>query len=602
MFTFKWAKEELKTDIKVDFLFKFTCRELNNLSSKFSNLEELFKLNVKYKDIFRDITFDDLMEISDRVLVVIDGVDELKDIYLMGNPSCKNQLILDLIDPKAIWLPNHKSIVCGRPKACELVKRQFKCYHKTIEVCGFSEENVNNYIKKFFGEHYEQKGVAVQKLIESSYNLRSLSRVPVFLWVICNIYKEDKITAPINTYTELCFYSCLILLKKHFGEKSKNFTKLMDVVLDQDIMQVLHSIVVLSVKTYMDNKVVFTEDDIKSLNYSYHLEETGFITKYEGTNDIEPNYQFRHLVLQEFLCSLYICITKGISSYYLSNRELSSCKPTILGIHRLLRMKDNNLFLKFYDSLTKINESHSSYLSKMSRPFNILWFNRFVMKNTLEVPDQMIKGEKLVISTFNPVCSEFLAFYKESNIHELNVPTITSVDILLLSSYKDYKNIGNLIKDLGINNNITIQEGFHPNYIAIDNLSFAQLALGKEYDVKIFPIYDSSNVRERASNVRERVFYERSKATLILDVEARNAPILTSEGLPYGTNRYLRGEIVKNARNVYLDYDGLGNIRTLRTISAIIEVLAKEYSCRKILISSRVYEMCNESIDESARS
>ena len=258
-------------------------------------------------------------------------------------------------------------------------------------------------------------------------------------------------------------------------------------------------------------------------------------------------------------------------------------------------MKDNNLFIKFYDSLEKIDDAHSSYLAKVSKPFNLVWFNRFVLKNTLEIPYQMIKGEKLLISTFNSVCSEFLSLYKESNIHELTAPTIKSVDIRLLSSYRDYRNIGNLIKDLGVVNNITIREVFRPNFIAIENVSFAQLALGAEYDVIIFPVYTSSYVAEF-------VFYERNKATLLIDVQPRNAPIMTSDGLPYSINRYLTGEIVKNARNVFLDYDGSIHTSCSRMVSTIIVVLAKEYPNRKISISSRVHDMCAEIIDDSIRS
>ena len=127
--------------------------------------------------------------------------------------------------------------------------------------------------------------------------------------------------------------------------------------MDKKIIGVLHSIMVLSVKTYMDNKVVFTEKDIQSLKCPYHLEETGFIIKYEGSNEQAPNYQFRHLVLQEFLCSLHICITKGISPFH-SNRELSSCKATILGIHRLLRTDENKLFHEFYSHLVKIDQEY----------------------------------------------------------------------------------------------------------------------------------------------------------------------------------------------------------------------------------------------------
>ena len=106
MFCFKWAKGELKNQANIDFIFKFNCREINNISDRFSSLEELFL--DQYADIFRQINFADLKEIADRVLIIVDGIDELQQL---SKDCCYHQLIFDLINPKGKWLKNHKSIV-----------------------------------------------------------------------------------------------------------------------------------------------------------------------------------------------------------------------------------------------------------------------------------------------------------------------------------------------------------------------------------------------------------------------------------------------------------------------------------------------------------
>ncbi|XP_066923559.1 nucleotide-binding oligomerization domain-containing protein 2-like [Clytia hemisphaerica] len=147
MLTLKWAKDEIPDLLAIEFVFKFTCRDLNDTSGKFSNIQELFEL--KFPEVFESITFDDLMEISDRVLVIVDGLDELKDIFVDSNFAASSadslaQLVFTLLDPKGDWLKNHKVLACGRPKAIEHVKTNLprNSKRKTIEVCGFDDENI----------------------------------------------------------------------------------------------------------------------------------------------------------------------------------------------------------------------------------------------------------------------------------------------------------------------------------------------------------------------------------------------------------------------------------------------------------------------------
>ena len=138
MFTFKWAKNELKNDSKFDFVFKFTCREINTVLKEFSTLKELFEL--KFSEVFSSISFDELNEVSDNVLIIVDGLDELKDIYQMDGENKNAQdpdhlrIIFNLMIPKFSFLQNQKSIICGRPKALEFVKKQLhtRCKIKTI--------------------------------------------------------------------------------------------------------------------------------------------------------------------------------------------------------------------------------------------------------------------------------------------------------------------------------------------------------------------------------------------------------------------------------------------------------------------------------------
>ena len=146
MVALKWAKRELgKAFAKVDFLFRFNCRELNNLLRRGLTLEDL--LMQSYPTIFKEISLQDLMHISERVLIMVDGMDELSGIYQIDNrEEDETQVVFQLMNPKQKpFLKNHKTIVSGRPKACEFVRAQFTRKNlktKVIQVCGFNSLNV----------------------------------------------------------------------------------------------------------------------------------------------------------------------------------------------------------------------------------------------------------------------------------------------------------------------------------------------------------------------------------------------------------------------------------------------------------------------------
>ncbi|XP_066929390.1 uncharacterized protein [Clytia hemisphaerica] len=481
MFTYKWAKRELRNTASIEFMFHFRCRELNIISNSFNSLEGLFQL--KYPNL--EISFKDLKEISERVLIVVDGLDELNISENLSTSKTTNQIVFKLLNPKGAWLPNHKVITCGRPKASEFVKKQLpvNSRRKNIELCGFDDENIRKYIENFFGEQ-KDRADTVQERIEQSYDLRIMARVPVFLYSICSVYKEQLIRAPINTQTELSFFATLIFIKNHFNKKSKGYETVRDIVQDKNVAKVLLCLMELSTTTYMQNKILFRQSEISLLDSPIPLEETGFLSKH-SSNLLEPSFQFRHLILQEFLTGLQICVTKDIKPFS-GNVELSSCKPTILGIQRMLKMEENELFLLLYKNLEAIHQSRKPD-SKAETAFT---FDKFVGE-FLKIPPSMIKNNGiLIIDTFENDCVEFLTLYKESRENFIPAP-FTSAEINVKGNYKDVLNIVNLINDLNIKD-IDMLHVDEPKYSEYEKHLISLSALGDDYKTVIEIGYQKS--------------------------------------------------------------------------------------------------------------
>ena len=430
-----------------DFVFLFSCREINILLDTIKTAKEL--LCHKYPEVFDIISLSDLESISDRVLIVVDGLDELQNIYdvhEMNKRPLNFELVSSLIDTKKGISKNHKVIVCGRPKACELVKQQFKHKSKTIDVCGFNEDNIMKYIDQFFNQR-EVKARKVKEALRISSNLKVMATVPVFLWVICSVYGQELVTKPLNTYTELYTYASLIFLRNHFrGKAQQNSMSLFEVLENDEIMSSVYALMALSVQTYMQNKVLFTEDDIKVFICPTQLEKTGFILRYNRGNLRKPVYQFKHLVLQEYFCGLSLCVTKWVSPY-LSNRELSSCAPVIFGINRLLKEGQNELFISFFKKLSEINGLKMRFVTKyILIPYRHRVFRKYLSQNSLEIPDCMIRDDVLLINASVPECQEFMILLFESRF-KLECP-FTSSKIVGNFSETDYRNALYLLKTL----------------------------------------------------------------------------------------------------------------------------------------------------------
>ncbi|XP_066931512.1 uncharacterized protein [Clytia hemisphaerica] len=475
MFALRWVRNQLNPDTPLDFVFLFSCREINLLQGRFVSIEDLFK--EKYPKVFDRISLKDLAPIADRILIIVDGVDELQGVYESQNNSSMSpfQTIFSLINTHGTVLKGHKSIACGRPKACDYIRRflqteiglQNRTNIKTVEVCGFNDAQIDKYIEKFFAGNKE-KADRVREAIRISDNLRIMASTPVLIWVIAIVYSEDLITKPLNTYTELYMYACLVFLRNHMHGTRANYHKpLIELLDDEEIYECVYALMVLSVKTYMNDQVLFTEDDIVTLKCPVHLEQTGLIVKYSRGEITEPVYQFKHLVLQEFLTGLYLCITKGISPY-LTNRELSSCSPVIFGIQRMLRDNENKLFSKFFNKLTELNKRKMNFSEKLMEPFNSLSFHLYASINAIEIPKCMIGTNVLIIDTSFPECQEFMTNLNEAK-QKIECPfsfvlvrgRLSRVDLRNALFVMDFLRLTPIIPNCMINNNsIVIDTAF----------------------------------------------------------------------------------------------------------------------------------------------
>ena len=372
----KWAYGEILNGEdgmpRIDFLFFFTCRELNELSqSEFSSSESM--LEEGFPEVFKLISVEQLKDVSHRVGIFVDGIDEFRYLDEMKGINSKKHFnssspltkaFYRLVEPhSSIFLEQKKVLLAGRPEACEIMKSVFseRVDTRMVEVCGFSEKSVNSYIDQTFKDKPELILTTKTKINESE-NLKAMSSVPVYLWIICLLFGEENTIESPKTTTELFIYGCLIYLCQHLKEKFQKVKyKLSDICQNNDILKLLLDVAKFSYQATVERKVVFDEKAVTNLCCS-NIEDTGFVVR--CCRDIKDKqvvvYQFRHLVLQEFLCALYIH-QRGISmSTVLKTKQFRSCLPVLAGLQGLSNLnRDSSYTVQlFMQNIFKCNLLH----------------------------------------------------------------------------------------------------------------------------------------------------------------------------------------------------------------------------------------------------
>ena len=334
-YVLKWAKQEIlngkNNSHKIDFLFKLTCRKINTFSNA-SKAEEI--LRCEYEKVLKDVEFEDFEDISHRILILVDGADELKSLHEIREAKIRRlpglvKSVCDLIDIRSKFLTGHKTMIAARPEACQIIDTEFKMAinKKMIEVCGFNSESVNIYVDNYFANDLITAQIVKQKIDESE-NLTVMASIPVYTWVICSIFKEDiNIESP-RTTTHLCSYACLLFIRNHIKEISgysfSSNCSFQEIISNTGVLQVILCLGKLSKSTLKNKKVVFSEEDLKK--FPIALESTGFIVKDQRSKI----YQFRHLVLQEYFAALYMYLQSDFTKIFHEN-NYRSCIPIISG-------------------------------------------------------------------------------------------------------------------------------------------------------------------------------------------------------------------------------------------------------------------------------
>ena len=307
------------------FAYLLTFRQLSLLRDELVTLREILNRSsvLDEHSNIDDSLFEYIVDHSENVLIILDGFDEYSKQNLIVSDSddrypnsAKEKMPVAALCAKLIKgkiLKDSVVMITSRPDESDQMTGKV-AFDRYVEITGFSEEQVKNYIEKYFKENEVMKN-AVMDHITKNENLVSFAHIPVLCSLMCS-YFEYILNESINTdalpVSMGDIYSEVInmFLKTHSKTKGAPPEKTLD-KLSKFAAHLLRK------KKYLfsvvDDMKRFSSEEVESLKASGLLHCGPPFRK--SFSETTKYFCFTHLTLQEYLAARWFVKQREIPSY-----------------------------------------------------------------------------------------------------------------------------------------------------------------------------------------------------------------------------------------------------------------------------------------------
>ncbi|KAM4642098.1 NACHT, LRR and PYD domains-containing protein 3-like [Discoglossus pictus] len=305
-----WATGNLYPGI-FNYVFYISCRELNNIQGKMCVAGFLSK--ICHLKCSKNLLVS-LLEDSQKILLVLDGFDELKwqldqETELCDDPFLETsmEILLKSILRKEVFA-KASLLITTRPLALGNL-RKCVCRFRSVTVIGFTGENRKAYFYNFF-EKQPQADLAY-KTIKENETLFTMCTSPIICWIVCTVMKLqmqkslDMTKQPLYKTTTSIYTLYVKSLIKYHGHNS-----------NQSVLDSVKKLCALAHYGLWVHKFLFEEEDIKNHGLSVSEIESLFLNEDIFHRDIENYncYSFIHLSVQEYFAALYYLLIENTES------------------------------------------------------------------------------------------------------------------------------------------------------------------------------------------------------------------------------------------------------------------------------------------------
>ena len=235
---------------------------------------------------------------GDKVCFILEGYDELPE-QLRRAPvfaKLKEKLLKCTL------------IYTSRPEACNYLRSV--ATHR-IEICGFKEEQVNEYIVNAFEDvdNGKEKAEKLTAKVMDNPSIKSILSIPINIAIVCHLFLLT-LTLP-TTLTELYTLLCLNLILRHINKNTPGEISFLDSLddLPAATSKSFSDLCVIAFKGRMDDKIIFSSREIKGYGIDPNkVSGLGLLLVAPNTSVYgrEKSYNFLHLTVQEYCAAFYI--------------------------------------------------------------------------------------------------------------------------------------------------------------------------------------------------------------------------------------------------------------------------------------------------------
>ena len=413
-----------------------------------------------------------------RCLLILEGLDEMSVNRRQSDASLRRLIEKNTLLEKA------KILITSRPHACQKL-----VVDRTVEVVGFGDKEIREFVENSFLNDVESMEEFMRQLTEYP-QLHSLCYVPLNLVMIINIFRYSQKKLP-STLTELYRLFIVMILQREVvkgcsvkkltvgGDVEEALCKML-VGISKEAVGIVYLLSKLAyhaffksysereekvkwpwgvvIKKCKDPKIIFTESDLTESDIEVTSEFNGFgllkgTPTYQLLRDT-VTYNFLHLSIQEFLCSLYMSTLSQQEQLNLLTEHLSDYPNVLMFLCGLTGLASNEMF-KFVCS--KLSSSKSNGFE--GDPY-VVTTVRIVYESNHSDPSRLTSPFTLdmswnTLSPYDCLClSWLLSCYPVSQLKMENCFIKDTGAKLLVRHYPNNNMTGQLLKVLNLWGNV----------------------------------------------------------------------------------------------------------------------------------------------------
>ena len=303
-FAYDWSVENITAEAcfpQVKMLLLLKCRDMKTADIKEAIDDQLLPLDADKKE--KENFFHFICCNQSKILLVLDGLDELPENLLKD--------LFPLIHRKIF--SNTYLMLTARHEAGMRVRRHCDTL---LEIVGFTKEDADSYITKYFSNHEDPSLAA--KLIEKldrEKQLRELSSNPLNTALLCLLCEDTKGLFPSNQtklYDQLV--SCAV--RRYFARKGIPMDSKDPLQTFSDNLNHLGKVAFEALKV---DRMYFSKDEMD--HQSVDFLPLCFLSQEASVSKLKPIscFSFTHKTFQEYF-----------AAYHLAQEILSGDKDTVL--------------------------------------------------------------------------------------------------------------------------------------------------------------------------------------------------------------------------------------------------------------------------------